>query len=84
MYQVALFVSEHCDKSVSFPYECLPVLVLSVPDPFPFPVFHDLPLIFQVFIIPGFFVSTGYCFCCSWGSFLNCLSLSLLSWLLPY
>ena len=32
----------HCDKSISFPFAYVPVLIFSVLDPFPFSLFHDL------------------------------------------
>ena len=39
LYKATLLESKHCDKSISFSLECLPVLVFPVSDPFSFSFF---------------------------------------------
>ena len=77
-----LFVSEHCDKSILFPFEWLPVLVLPVLDPFLFSVFHHLSLFFFWSLsYQGFLCLLVIVFVVAWAIFLMVLSISLLSWL---
>ena len=56
---ISFFVFYHCDEPVSFPFVCLPVWLFPVLEPFSFPVFDCLPLVFKIVVVPGFLYSCG-------------------------
>ena len=51
---VSFFVFYHCDEPISFPFVCLPVWLFPVLEPFSFPVFDYLSLVFEIIVIPRF------------------------------
>ena len=78
---VSFFVFYHCDEPISFPFVCFPVWLFPVLEPFSFPVFDYVSLVFEIVVIPRFPYSCSDLLDLLWCYFIQGSKYFRVSWL---